>query len=365
MPFERQGAGREPEPERAEPVELRGAPVTRVLALQPAAGNRAVTQLIAGAAIRRQACRTPRRLRPPRPLLRQPGPGQRAEPADARRAPDRVDSAAGCRAGDDPGLQPGAQATVALGPSGVPVDHADRARALSAIRHALMEGLSRNLATARAAGEPEAALVKIARDYLTALRGAAAADRFEHPDQAVRDAVSGALGLEEVDRAVAEAGAHDQAGPDPTNPARNLPNAEARARAGGRLPGDADWCGAFAQSMQRQSGANPDLAQFMHGTEGIISLLNYRAHHWIQVGGAWDTGRALPRHRCATRAGSGARSTRRPRSTTRATSTCAPATWCCSTSRAARARITSPWSALRPCHGIPSPSAATRVAAPG
>ena len=104
----------------------------------------------------------------------------------------------------------------------------------------------------------------------------------------MRDAVSGALGLEEVDRAVAEAGAQNQAGPDPTNPARNLPNAEARARAGGRLPGDADWCGAFAQSMQRQSGANPDLAPFMHGTEGIISLLTYRAHHWIQVGGAWD-----------------------------------------------------------------------------
>ena len=103
----------------------------------------------------------------------------------------------------------------------------------------------------------------------------------------MRDAVVGALGLEEVDRAVAEAGAQNQAGPDPTNPARNLPNAEARARAGGRLPGDADWCGAFAMSMQRQSGATPELAAFMQGTEGVISLLRYGAHHWIQVGGAW------------------------------------------------------------------------------
>ena len=59
MPFERQGAGREPEPERADPVELRGAPVMRVLALQQAAGNHAVTQLIAGAAIQRQPAPAP------------------------------------------------------------------------------------------------------------------------------------------------------------------------------------------------------------------------------------------------------------------------------------------------------------------
>ncbi len=289
MPFERQGAGREPEPERADPVELRGAPVMRVLALQQAAGNRAVTQLIAGAAIQRQPA--PPAPAPPAAAAPPGSQGPASAPNPQMRAvlpiasiPQLVAARATIEA-----LQPGAQATVALGPSGVPVDHADRAQALSAIRHALMEGLSRNLATRAPPASPRP---RWSRSRATTSRRCAAPPRASASSTPTRRCATrspGALGLEEVDRAVAEAGAHNQAGPDPTNPARNLPNAEARARAGGRLAGDADWCGAFAQSMQRQSGANPDLAPFMHGTEGIISLLTYRAHHWIQVGGAWDT----------------------------------------------------------------------------
>ena len=185
-------------------------------------------------------------------------------------------------------LQPEATVSVALGPASVPVGHADKDAALNAIRHTLMEALVRNLADARARSEPEPALVKIARDYLNALRGAAAPEHFQHPDPAVRDAVTGALGLEQVDRALAEEAAQNRAGPDPTNPAHSLPNAEARARAGGVLPGNADWCGAFAMSMQRQSGATPQIAGFMQGTEGVISLLSYRTRHWIQTGGAWS-----------------------------------------------------------------------------
>jgi hypothetical protein len=103
----------------------------------------------------------------------------------------------------------------------------------------------------------------------------------------VREAVLGALGLEQVEHAVAEEGASNRPGPDPTNPSRSLPSAEARARAGGNLPGSADWCGAFAMSMQRQSGATPDIAGLMQGTEGVIALLTYGAHHWIEVDGAW------------------------------------------------------------------------------
>jgi hypothetical protein len=285
-----QRTDREREPEREEPVTAGPTPVSRVLELQRSAGNQAVARLIRARASALQRD-SPPATAPPAGSAPAPGrfQGPASAPTPLMRSVLPIASIAqivAARAAIET-MQPGAQVTVALGPAGVPVAQAEQPAALTAIRHALMEGLSGSLADARARGEPEPALMKIARDYLTALRGAAAADRFQHPDQAVRDAVIGALGMEQIERASTEEGAQNSAAPDPTNSSRTLPNAEARARAGGRLAGTDDWCGAFAMSMQRQSGATPDLAGFMQGTEGVISLLTYKAKHWIQVAGAW------------------------------------------------------------------------------
>src|SRR5688500_8308932 len=129
MAFHRQGAGREREPDRDAPVELRTAPAARVLELQRTAGNRAVSQLIAAGerAIQRQ---------PPsaatQPAAAAPVPARWQGPASAPTPLLRsvlpiasIPQLVAARAAIE-GLQPGAQVTVALGPAGVPVDHAEQ-----------------------------------------------------------------------------------------------------------------------------------------------------------------------------------------------------------------------------------------------
>jgi uncharacterized protein DUF4157 len=116
--------------------------------------------------------------------------------------------------------------------------------------------------------------------YLDALLQGDPQYRYLHPNNTVSEKVFAAVRLHSARRGVGQIGHRD--------------DAEAEARAHGRVPTEA-WCGAFAYTQAEQGGGfDPHWVSHMQGEGGIRSALAYggMAHVWLWAFDHWVNLRA-------------------------------------------------------------------------
>ena len=264
-----------PEPAKVTPLAPRAA--RDVLALQRHAGNQAVVRML-------------------QRDLDLAGTGERPSPTDALYGSHIEREVKQARL-DLPAIVAARQAAQATAPMGGDVKVGDRSvqvtttwlhHLIRQIHHRAMEMLYAERTSDRHRGDTPAQARALAKPFLDELRAAPYANRFEYKERRdIEQDVLTLIQLEALGLAEDEHANQNAARPDPMDPSKTLPNAEARARSGGSLPGKAPWCGAFAFSNMRQAGANEFLAPFIQGEGGIISLGRYGYDHWIRVDGKW------------------------------------------------------------------------------
>ena len=199
---------------------------------------------------------------------------------------------------DLPAIAAARQAAQAAPPQGGAVTVGDRSVSVTAtwlhllirlLHHRAMEMLYAARTSEAHKGDSPAQARTLAKPYLDELRAAPFPNRFEYRERRdIEEDLRALIQLEALGLAEDEYANQNAARPDPMHPDKTLPNAEARARSGGNLPGNDAWCGAFAFSNVRQAGANPFLAQYIQGEGGIVSLGQYGYDHWISVNGGWE-----------------------------------------------------------------------------
>jgi hypothetical protein len=228
--------------------------------------------------------------------LHAPGPGERPSPTDATFGTYLEQEVKQAKL-DLPAITAARQAAQAAAPQGAAVTVGDRSVSVTAgwlhllirlLHHRAMEMLYAARISDAHKGDTPAQARALSKPYLDELRAAPYPNRFEYRDRRdIEDDLRALIQLEAVGLAEEEYAQQNAARPDPMHPDKTLPNAEARARSGGSLPGNDAWCGAFAFSNARQAGANPFLAQYIQGEAGIVGLGQYAYDHWISVDGAW------------------------------------------------------------------------------
>ena len=142
--------------------------------------------------------------------------------------------------------------------SGVRHRHLAASLLIRLLHHRAMEMLFTARTSEAHKGDTPAQSRTLAKPYLDELRAAPFPNRFEYRERRdIEEDLRALIQLEALGLAEDEFANQNAARPDPMHPDKTLPNAEARARSGGNLPGNDAWCGSVRLKQRAAGGRQP------------------------------------------------------------------------------------------------------------